>query len=149
MTQVYRRACRGMTDTITRVGRLANETSERVTVTWLREIRSANRKWGAWWPSILFGWKDLCNQVMRLPENWGERSDEIEELEPTHGLLRSGWTSGSTWAERLRLSRFAHCRWSFCFRYSVRALGLWQYRWYMVTRAWEISQAYKVFQGSL
>ena len=64
-------------------------------------------------------------------------------------VLHSSWTLGSTWAGRLQPSRLAHCKRSFCFRYSVRALGLWQYGWYVVTRAWEISQAYKVVQGSL
>ena len=32
-------------------------------------------------------------------------------------------------------------------RYSVRALGEWQYGWYVVTRVWEISQVYEVFRG--
>ena len=41
---------------------------------------------------------------------------------------------GSTWAGRLRPSLLAHCEWSFCFRYSVRALGLWQYGWYVVDK---------------
>ena len=65
----------------------------------------------------------------------------------TPNMLRSSWTFGSTWAGRLRPSLLARCERSFCFRYSVRALGLWQYGWYVVTRAWEISQAYEVVQG--
>ena len=64
-------------------------------------------------------------------------------------LLRSSWTLCSTWAGRLQPSLLARCKWSLCFRYSVRALGLWQYGWYVVTRAWEISQAYKVVQGEV
>ena len=64
-------------------------------------------------------------------------------------VLRSSWTLGLTWAGRLRPSHFARCERSFCFKYSVRAPRLWQYRWYVVTRAWEISQAYEVVQGSL
>ena len=52
-----------------------------------------------------------------------------------------------TWAGGLWPRHFAHWWWSFCFRYSVRALRLWQYGWYVVTRAWEISQAYEVFRG--
>ena len=64
-------------------------------------------------------------------------------------FLHSSWMLSSTWAGRLWPSRLACCKRSFCFRYLVRALGLWQYGWYMVTGAWEISQAYKVVQGSL
>ena len=64
-------------------------------------------------------------------------------------MLRSGWTFDSTWVGRLRPSLFARCARSFCLRYSVRALGLWQYGWYVVTEVWEISQAYEGFQGSL
>ena len=30
---------------------------------------------------------------------------------------------------------------------TVRAAGLWAYGWYRVARAWEMSQAYKVFRG--
>ena len=64
-------------------------------------------------------------------------------------LLRSSWMLCSTWAGRLWPSLLARCKRSFCFRYSVRALGLWQYGWYVVTRAWEISQAYEVVQGEV
>ena len=42
------------------------------------------------------------------------------------GLLRPSWTFDSTWVGRLQPSCLAHCERSFCFRYSVRALGLWQ-----------------------
>ena len=31
----------------------------------------------------------------------------------------------------------------------MRADGSWAYGWYRVTRAWEISQAYEVFEGDL
>ena len=68
---------------------------------------------------------------------------------PPPPLLRSSWTLCSTWAGRLRPSLLACWRRSFCFRYSVRALGLWQYGWYVVTRVWEISQAYEVVQGEV
>ena len=69
-------------------------------------------------------------------------------FEPAWSLhvLCSSWTLGSTWADRLRPSLLARWERSFCFRYSVRVLGLWQYRWYVVTGAWEISQAYEVVQ---
>ena len=63
------------------------------------------------------------------------------------GMLRLSGTFCSTWAEGLRPRHFALWMRSFCFRYSVRALGLWQYGWYMVTRVWEISQVYEVFRG--
>ena len=36
-----------------------------------------------------------------------------------------------------------------CFRYSVRAAGLWAYGWYRVAGVWEISQVYEVFRGDL
>ena len=65
----------------------------------------------------------------------------------TGKVLRSSGAFGSTWAGWLRLRRLAHCTWSLRFRYSVRADGLWAYGWYRVARAWEISQAYKVFRG--
>ena len=68
---------------------------------------------------------------------------------PCAPVLRSSWMLCSTWAGGLRPSRFACWCLSLVLRYSVRALGEWQYGWYVVTRAWEISQAYKVFQGSL
>ena len=68
---------------------------------------------------------------------------------PEDLLLRLSGTFCSTWADGLRPRHLALWWWSFCFRYSVRALGLWQYGWYMVTKAWEISQAYKVFRGSV
>ena len=42
-------------------------------------------------------------------------------------MLRSSGMSCSTWAEGLRPRRLARWCQSFCFRYSVRALGLWQY----------------------
>ena len=64
-------------------------------------------------------------------------------------MLRSSWTLCSTWAGRLQPSLLARCKRSLCFRYSVRVLGLWQYGWYVVSRAWEISQAYKVIQGEV
>ena len=64
-------------------------------------------------------------------------------------LLHSSGTFCLTWAGRLRPRHFALWWQSFCFRYSVRALGNWQYGWYVVTRAWEISQAYEVFRGSV
>ena len=64
-------------------------------------------------------------------------------------LLHSSGTFHSMWAGWLRLHRLACCTWSLRFRYSVRADGLWAYGWYRVARAWEISQAYKVFRGDL
>ena len=64
-------------------------------------------------------------------------------------VLHSSGTSCSTWAGRLQLRRLARWWHSFCLRYSVRALGLWQYGWYVVTRVWEISQAYEVVRGSV
>ena len=62
-------------------------------------------------------------------------------------LLRSSGTYCSTWVGWLQPRHLALWWRSFCFRYSVRALGLWQYGWYVVMRAWEISQAYEVFRG--
>ena len=62
-------------------------------------------------------------------------------------MLRLSGMFCSTWADGLRPRCFARWWRSFCFKYLVRALGLWQYRWYVVTRVWEISQAYKVFRG--
>ena len=62
-------------------------------------------------------------------------------------MLHSSGTFCSTWAGRLQPRRLALWWRSFCFRYSVRAPGLWQYGWYVVTRAWEISQAYEVARG--
>ena len=62
-------------------------------------------------------------------------------------LLRSSGTFCLTWEGRLRPRCLALWMQSLCFKYSVRALGLWQYGWYVVTRAWEISQVYKVFGG--
>ena len=63
-------------------------------------------------------------------------------------MLRSSGTFCLTWADGLRPRCLALWWQSFCFRYSVRALGLWQYGWYVMAKAWEISQAYKVFRGS-
>ena len=40
-------------------------------------------------------------------------------------VLCSSRTFCSTWARWLWLWRFACCTWSLCFRYSVRAAGLW------------------------
>ena len=65
------------------------------------------------------------------------------------GVLRSSVTFCSTWAGWLRLHHLARCTWSLHFRYSVRADGSLVYGWYRVARAWEISQAYKVFRGDL
>ena len=67
----------------------------------------------------------------------------------TSTLLHSSGTFCSTWAEGLQPRHFALWWQSFCFRYLVRALGDWQYGWYVVTRVWEISQAYEVFRGSV
>ena len=67
----------------------------------------------------------------------------------TQLMLHLSGTFCSTWADGLWPRWLALWWWSLCFRYSVRALGLWQYGWYVVTRAWEISQAYEVFRGSV
>ena len=64
-----------------------------------------------------------------------------------HMVLCPSGTFGLTWAEWLRLRCLARCERNFCLRYLVRALGLWAYGWYMMTRAWEISQAYEAVQG--
>ena len=44
----------------------------------------------------------------------------------TMNLLRLSWTFDSTWADGLWPSHLARCNQSLCFRYSVRALGLWE-----------------------
>ena len=75
-------------------------------------------------------------------QSWYHMFDYFNLLIRASSMLRLSWTFGSTWVDRLRPSLLARCKRSFCFRYSVRALGLWQYGWYVVSRAWEISQAY-------
>ena len=64
-------------------------------------------------------------------------------------MLHSSGMFCSTWVEGLWPSHFALWWRSFCLRYLVRALGDWQYGWYVVMRVWEISQAYEVFRGSV
>ena len=74
-------------------------------------------------------------------------NDQFHMVVQVCWLLCSSGTFCSTWAGRLWLRRLARWQRSFSLRYSVRALGLWQYGWYVMMRAWEISQAYKVVQG--
>ena len=99
----------------------------------------------------------LENTVLHLHNGWSRMESRVFKLgswmsalcatQPT--MLHSSGTFCLTWAGRLRLRRLAHWWCSFCFRYSVRAPGLWQYGWYVVARVWEISQAYKVDSGGL
>ena len=80
----------------------------------------------------------------------GAEVSNIQQLEAVWGVCSVLCSSGMldlTWVRWLWPRCFACCMQSFCFRYSVRALGSWAYEWYSVTRAWEISQAYKVVWG--
>ena len=89
--------------------------------------------------------KDLGNNIRMVGHNWFGEQSVCNFI--AGRMLRLSETLCSTWAGRLQPRCLARWACSFCLRYSVRALGLWQYGWYVVTRAWEISQAYKVVQG--
>ena len=84
---------------------------------------------------------------LSLPEFLKQKSKNAMQQGSIEVVLRLSWMLGSTWVERLWPRRLALWWQSFCFRYLVRALGLWQYWLYVVTRVWEISQVYEVFGG--
>ena len=89
-------------------------------------------------------------QIGFVSSNWVKLNERFWKWYPNHWLsechvLCSSGMSCSTWAWWLQLRHLAHCTWSLHFRYSVRADGEWAYGWYRAARAWEISQAYKVF----
>ena len=98
---------------------------------------------GQYWPTVSFIVHVLC-LLWFSPQDFHcsaiSRSSAVS-------LLRSSGTFCSTWAGRLRLSCLARWVRSLALRYSVSALGLWQYGWYVLVKAWEISQVYKVVQG--
>ena len=64
-------------------------------------------------------------------------------------LLCSGRTFNSTWVGWLWLQCFAHCSWSFCFRYSVRVLGSWVYGWYGLQGHGRYPRHMRWFKGDL
>ena len=106
--------------------------------------RLAQKRWKiTYWCAFLW-WE-------RKKRAWfyGPDAEEEEMVAQKRMVLRSSGTFCLTWAGWLRLQHFAHCTWSLCFRYSVRAAGSWVYGWYRLARAWEISQAYEVFKGDL
>ena len=93
---------------------------------------------------------EVCYEVLAsLKKCWAAADQDPFIAAVILNLLCSSRTFCSTWVERLRPSHLAHWRHSFCLRYSVRALGVWQYGWYVVTRVWEISQVYEVDSGGL
>ena len=63
-------------------------------------------------------------------------NDQFHMVVQVCWLLCSSGTFCSTWAGRLWLRHLARWWRSFSLRYSVRALGLWQYGWYVMMRAW-------------
>ena len=94
-----------------------------------------------------FSSQEQLEGPLPISERFSQSAHSRHAHEPW--VLRSSGTFCSTWAWWLRLRRLARCTWSFRFRYSVRADGLWAYGWYRVARAWEMSQAYKGFRGDL